>query len=341
MEKEYNKEKAYDVALGLISKDIREHSDYAITDIGGGRKGFKIAIADTSLKHEDYKSNVQEIANQIVANPDNIHSISIVSNNDIRRISAKANKGFNPRIPPNAMAVQSISKGNITAIDTLNAQIERLRKLDIEKNGSTDLQPLPKRYIETFKNEVERIPAGLRHLLNDELTPVSTNKAYTSAGYQPPNQEHYYNKTIPLVSVGDPNAIAGDDLVIKNSSETLGYNITDATIREVLQLMEGGRFSSAGEGQWDAERLLKAAEYANLPLEELFDTETQTTLLRATIKNEGVNGFPHKQMEDNNVAIVEEVKENLNTDKLPENYWRSMSACNEFACNWLLTEGAY
>ena len=167
------------------------------------------------------------------------------------------------------------------------------------------------------------------------MNPVGPNKAYTKAGYQPPIQENYYKKLRPLVSVGDPNAIGDDELTIRNSGEELGYDIDTATIREVLQLMENGHFSAAGDGQWDYSRLQKAAEDAGLPLETLFNSDTQKKLIDSTIKNQGREGFPHVELNEYDEALFGDVSKNLGEEKISSTYWRERAACSAAACKVL------
>ena len=236
------------------------------------------------------------------------------------------------------MLIQSLTNGNISALDAMQAQIERVRNAQIAQKGSTTIQPLPDSYIKLYKKEEERIPRGLSRYLTD-INPVGPNIAYTGAGYQPPNQEHYYKRIRPLVSVGNPNAIAGDDLVLKDSKDALGANITNASIRQVLAMMGNGHFSAAGEGQWDASRLQAAVEAAGLPLETKFNVSTQQKLLDVTIKNFGVAGFPHKVLDEDSISLIEEIKVNVNEETLPSNYWRSRAACNDKACAYMKQEG--
>ena len=106
-------------------------------------------------------------------------------------------------------------------------------------------------------------------------------------------------------------------------------------------MMENGHFSAAGDGQWDYDRLLQAATEAGIPLESKFNTSTQEKLLDATIKNHGAQGFPHKEIDEDGMALIEEIKVNLNEEKISSNYWRSMGACNDKACAWLKQEGYY
>ena len=330
-------EQAYAEARDLITQAIQKpDGDWAPVDMGNGVRGFKKFIANPNTKHR--KSRRQVIANELAGNPNLIHENVYIDDSGVEEFAGKIANGYNIPLPPAAMLIQSLTNGNISALDAMQAQIERVRNAQIAKKGSTTVQSLPDSYIKLYKKEEERIPRGLSRYLTD-INPVGPNIAYTGAGYQPPNQEHYYKRIRPLVSVGNPNAIAGDDLVLKDSTKALGANITNATIRQIFAMMANGHFSAAGEGQWDASRLQAAVEAAGLPLETKFNVSTQQKLLDVTIKNFGVAGFPHKVLDEDAVSLIEEIKVNVNEEKLPSNYWRSRAACNDKACAYMKQEG--
>ena len=332
---------AYTKARDLITKDIRDaDGDWSAVDIGNGLQGFKGFVANEKTKHSEVFLDHQKWGEELSANPGLIYTNTYVSDGDVEAFANKVNTGYTLELPQSTMLIQSLTRGKISAIDAMNAQVERVRNAEIAKTGSTNIQSLPQSYIKLYKKEEERIPEGLRRYLGD-INPVGPNIAYTKSGYQPPNQEHYYKRIRPLVSVGNPNAIAGDDLVIKDSNDVLKVNITNASVRQVLQMMENGHFSAAGDGQWDYDRLLQAATEAGIPLESKFNTSTQEKLLDATIKNHGAQGFPHKEIDGDGMALIEEIKVNLNEEKISSNYWRSMGACNDKACAWLKQEGYY
>tara|TARA_R100001082_G_scaffold48514_1_gene26072 strand:+ start:553 stop:3351 length:2799 start_codon:yes stop_codon:yes gene_type:complete len=338
-EKDMSHAEAYEYARDMIVKDIRlEDGPWSAVDAGNGKEGFKDYIAKTG--RDELVVNERQITKLLNDNPGAIYTTAVMPKATIVSMSAKSNSGYKPNIPQSAMHVQMMSNGHISPIDAIVGQVEYWRNEEIKAKGSTDIQPIPDSYIKIFRKEEERIPQGLRRYLGDH-NPVGPNRAYTGAGYQPPNQEHYYKRLRPLVSVGNPNAIAGDDLVIKDSVETYGFNIETATIRQVLQLMENGKFSAAGEGQWDYNRLQEATQEAGLPLETKFSVDTQNKLIDITLKTQGVAGFPHKEVDETSAALIEEVKVNLNQEELPDNYWRSMAACNAKACAWLTEAGYY
>ena len=333
-EKDMSHAQAYEYARDMITKEIRdEKGDYRAIDNEDGTESHFIAKANlerTVLGEKDEYINME----RDLLNSDAMYTKQYTSTAEIARISMAANRGLTPSLPESAMVATSVTRGRISPIDYLVAQTELARNNEIKLKGSTNIQSLPKTYVDSFQKEVERIPPSLRHYLND-MNPVGTNKAYTQSGYQPPIQEPYYAKLRPIVSVGDPNAIAGDDLVMTNSTDTLGYELTIATIREVLQLMENGKFSSAGEGQWDYDRLQTAASDAGIPLETLFNSDTQQKLIDSTIKNQGRQGFPHIELNPYDEALFGDVHKNLGEEKISSTYWRERAACSAAACKVL------
>ena len=338
-EQNMSHQKSYEYARDMITKEIRdEDGDYRAIDNEDGTQshfGVKANLDRSSIWTEDQYSIMQEE----LTNSNGMYTKLYISTPDLEYVSAAANKGKRPAIPKQAMLASSLTRGAISPIDFLKAQVQLARDKEIQAKGSSNIQPLPDSYIKLFEKEVERIPQGLRRYLGD-INPVGPNKAYTSSGYQPPNQEHYYKRVRPLVQIGDPNAIGDDDGTVLNSSNHLGYDVTNATLREVIMLMENGKFRTAGEGLWNAETLQEDAAAAGLPLETLFDPKTQQSLIDIRLKTKGVAGFPHIELEEDDSSLVEEVKTNLNEEKISSNYWRSKAACNAKACA-VLTEMGY
>ena len=332
--------KAYDDALSLITTHIETSSDFEVLDNLDGTRSFRGVSPDRDLKAKDVLIDFGQWGIELHENPSLIFSKRYVSN--IESFSAKVNRGVNLEIPQSAMMIQSLTRGRISAIDVLIAQNELARNEEIKRTGSTNIQPLRQDYIKLFKDEENKIDPGLRSLLGPEIH--RTTQAYVGSNYLPPNTRHIYDKVVPIVSVGDSNAIAGDDLEIKNSTEELGYNITDITIRDCLRLMENGKFSSVGTGQWDYDRLLKASELANISLDTRLSDNTQRRLINTTIKNSGIEGFPHANISEEDRATFNESLLHLNKEKIEDveqaigvGYWRSKLLVNSDAWNYLKT----
>ena len=333
-EKDMTHEQAYKYARDMITQEIRdEKGDYRAIDNEDGTEshfGVRANLEREPLWEENKYSKLTQELN----NTDGMYTKQYTPVSVISKFSTDVNRGGKPTFPTSAMLASSLTRGKISPIDYMVAQTELARNNEIRLKGSTNIQPLPKDYVNSFTKEVEKIPPALRRYLGD-MNPVGPNKAYTKAGYQPPIQENYYKKLRPLVSVGDPNAIGDDELTIRNSGEELGFDIDTATIREVLQLMENGHFSAAGDGQWDYSRLQKAAEDAGLPLETLFNSDTQKKLIDSTIKNQGREGFPHVELNEYDEALFGDVHKNLGEEKISSTYWRERAACSAAACKVL------
>ena len=80
--------------------------------------------------------------------------------------------------------------------------------------------------------------------------------------------------------------------------------------------MENGKFSSVGTGQWDYDRLLKASELANISLDTRLSDNIQRRLLNTTIKNSGIEGFPHANISEEDRSTFNESLLHLNKEKL-------------------------
>lgn len=332
--------KAYDDAKSLITDYIETNSDFEVIDNLDGTRSFRGVSPDRDLKAKDVLVDFGQWGIELSDNPDLIFSKRYVSN--IESFSAKVNRGVNIEIPQSAMMIQSLTRGKISAIDVMVAQNELARNEEIKRKGSTNIQPLRKDYIQLYRNEENKIHPNLRSLLGPEIH--KTTQAYVGSNYLPPNTRHIYDKIAPIVSVGSPNAIAGDDLKLKDSTEELGYNITDITIRESLRLMENGKFSSVGTGQWDYDRLLKASELANISLDTRLSDNIQRRLLNTTIKNSGIEGFPHANISEEDRSTFNESLLHLNKEKVEDveqaigiGYWRSKLVVNSDAWNYLKT----
>jgi len=333
-EKDMTHEQAYKYARDIITQEIRDKDgDYRAIDNEDGTEshfGVRANLERELLWEEDkYTKLTEELSNS-----ENLYNKQYTSTPVLSKFSSDINRGRKPNFPNSAMLASQLTRGAVSPIDYMQAQIEVARNKEIELKGSTNIQPLPKEYVNSFTKEVEKIPPALRRYLGD-INPVGPNKAYTKSGYQPPIQENYYSKIRPLVSIGDTNAIGDDELTIRNSGEELGFDIDTATIREVLQLMENGHFSAAGDGQWDYSRLQKAAEDAGLPLETIFNSNTQEKLLNSTIKNQGREGFPHVELNEYDEALFGDVSKNLGEEKISSTYWRERASCSAAACKVL------
>ena len=332
-------EASYEYARDMITKEIQLANDdkgnYRTVDAGDGTNYFYIGRANLNTKVIELTTD--KIA-QDIQNPNIIYDKLFMDSGALARISERANRGDRVELPVMAMKISAMSKGRISPVNFMKAQVELARNNEITKKGSSNIQPLPESWVKSFEKEVERIPPVLRHYLNDENY-VGTNKAYTKSGYQPPIQEPYYKKLRPLVTIEDADGVAGDDLEVKNSKKSLGYTISKATIRQVLQLMENGHFSSAGIGQWDAARLEKAAGDAGMLLDSQFNELNQKKLIDSTIKYQGREGFPHVELQAYDEALFGDVHKNLGEEKISSTFWRERAACSRRACEILQEMG--
>ena len=330
-ERNMSRSDSYEYARDLITKDIRDpEGKFRAIDNGDGTESFWISKADTSRK--PFPVTTEKMGEELFSSGNSsMYTKQYISIPEIAKYSATINKGKRLPLLQQALTAQGVSRGEVDPIKFIQAQTQLAIDTEVREKGSSSIQPIPDWYVKLHTKEIERIPTGLRRYLND-MNPVGPNKAYTKAGYQPPIQEPYYAKLRPLVSTGDPNSISIDGSSIVNSGEHLRYDLTIGTIREILQLMEGGEFITAGEGQWTAESLREITEASGKGFERTFDAKTQQELLDLTVKLKGRAGFPHIEFNEDDGALIDEVTSNLSEERLTPNYWRSRAACNTKAC---------
>ena len=177
-------------------------------------------------------------------------------------------------------------------------------------------------------------PLATRLLNTYNLADV--NKAYVRSGYQPPNQNHYYNKIYPMVETGDYNNVMNAEGQIVNSNSTIKASISNASIRQVLQIMENGWITHAGNALFDYESLKAAVEGSGIGWEAKFNADNQRKLTNWKFKNNGLASFGHVEPDEYNIEVADSVNQNLNTDKIDgRTFYRSMGACNTEACSFM------
>ena len=337
-ERNMNRSDSYEYARDLITKDIRDkEGKFRAIDNGDGTESFWISKANTDRK--PFPVITEQMGQELYSSGNStMYTKQYIPIAEIATYSASLNKGKRLPLLQQSLIAQGVSRGEIDPIKFIQAQTQLAIDTETREKGSSNIQPIPDWYVKLHTKEIERIPPKLRRYLGD-INPVGPNKAYTQSGYQPPIQEPYYAKIRPLVSTGDPNSISVDGSSIVNSGEQLQYDITIATIREVLQLMENGKFITAGEGQWNAESLREIAEASGKGLERTFDSKTQQELLDLTIKLKGRDGFPHLEFDEDDGALIDEVTTNLGEEKISSNYWRSRSSCSAKACEQMKKMG--
>ena len=275
----------------------------------------------------------KQIGRELSENPNLIYTKNYF---DPSEIAEKANKGIYREPHKTAMLMQSLSKGKLDAVDIMQAQLQLKRNQEEAEFGTASTPLLPDAYIKRYKKEIEKVGPLAQQLLTS-INQADVNKAYVSSGIQPVNQDSYYNKANNIIENGDPNSIMNSfDGVVSNSFKSLKYNITEVSISEVLQLMQNGHFSRAGNALFDYDALKETATESGLGFDAKFSEANQKKLQNVRFKKYGLSGFTHIEFNEDQIQTGESVHQNLNSETIePVTYFRSPAACNIEACEWL------
>ena len=166
---------SYIYARDLITRDIETggKDGYYKKTHKKGVPEFRGALAK---KQDVIEINREEIATELVENPNLIYSKRYIDPVDLRILSAKANKGLWPEMNGKAMLIQSITKGKVSAVDVLQAQLQGIINEEKAISGASTTQLLPKSYVEKYKKTNAIISPFAQHLL-ESYNLVDINKA--------------------------------------------------------------------------------------------------------------------------------------------------------------------
>ena len=168
-------EASYEYARDMIAEDIKTggKDGYYKKVSKNGRHEFAGALAK---KQDVIEVNRDQIYEELTENPDLIHSKKYIDNTEHRTLSAKANRGVWPEMHGTAMLIQSITKGKVSAVDVLQAQLQQLINEETQAGGASTTKLLPKSYVEKYKQTNEIIsPFAMQLLESYELCDI--NKA--------------------------------------------------------------------------------------------------------------------------------------------------------------------
>ena len=168
-------EASYEYARDMIAEDIKTggKDGYYKKVSKNGRHEFAGALAK---KQDVIEVNRDQIYEELTENPDLIHSKKYIDNTELRTLSAKANRGVWPEMHGTAMLIQSITKGKVSAVDVLQAQLQQLINEETQAGGASTTKLLPKSYVEKYKQTNEIIsPFAMQLLESYELCDI--NKA--------------------------------------------------------------------------------------------------------------------------------------------------------------------
>ena len=157
-------EAAYEYARDMIAQDIKTGGkDGYYTKVSkNGRHEFKGALAK---KQDVIEVNRDQMYEELTENPDLIMSKKYIDNTELRTLSAKANRGVWPEMHGTAMLIQSITKGKVSAIDVVQAQLQQLINEETQAGGASTTKLLPESYVEKYKQTNEIISPFAMQLL--------------------------------------------------------------------------------------------------------------------------------------------------------------------------------
>ena len=328
-----NHEQAYNYALQEIGKDIGSpqsppRDPYYEVITKRGVKSFKGALPKPMPRIE---IDPVEIGKELHTNPGLIYSKDYF---DASEIAEMANQGVYKSIHPTALAIQSLTRGRINAVDAMQAQLQLQRDEETKEFGAPKTPLLPDAYIKRYKTESNKI-GPLAQALLGSYNVVDVSKAYVSSGYQPPNQDSYYSKVNKIIETGDPNNIVTPEGKSGKSLNVLKYNVTDRTIGEVLKLMGNGHILNAGNAQFDSARLTEAVTLSGIGMGSKFSWSNQKKLQNVLFKKHGLKAFPHIEQDEYNLAIGDNVHQAVNNEKITPDYFRSYASCSDDACKFM------
>ena len=168
-------EASYEYARNMIAEDIKtggKDGYYKKVSVNG-RHEFAGALAK---KQDVIELNRAQLGTELTENSDLIYSKKYIDNTELRTISSKANKGLWPEMHGTAMLIQKETKGKVSAVDVMQAQLQQLINEETQAGGASTTQLLPDSYVKKYKEVNDHISPFAMHLLESyELCDI--NKA--------------------------------------------------------------------------------------------------------------------------------------------------------------------
>ena len=109
---------------------------------------------------KDFKTidiNREQIGAELHKNPDLIYSKSYIEPAELREISALAHKGIYRPVHNTGLLIQSLTRGRVSAVDVMQAQLQMIRDREIAETGASSTQLLPRSYVTRFDKESKKI----------------------------------------------------------------------------------------------------------------------------------------------------------------------------------------
>ena len=274
---------AYDKTLSYITGTVMDEKGLFQPKYNEATRNMEFSGFSPTVSKSDMILNTEQldIADELIKNPNLISSQSYISETALSTKAAQLQSGKYKPLLPRSVFIQHETKNGIDALDAEIAQIE-FYNAKRKAEGKPLIPPYPKEYVNRVRAAYGGISPKAQRLLN-KYDYSQVNRAAMESGMNPIYDRPQLEKARELLSTNEDwnKTEAG------NSTDTLGYGLTQLTVRELLVLQRAGKVTAAGRYGLDSESILTVADEAGVDLDDYFDADTQNKLLDATFKLRG------------------------------------------------------
>ena len=335
-------EAALEHSLSYVKEKIFRSDDFKPTyDTVTGQYGFPIGQIKLGADHLEMDHDALGI--KVQTDRSAIYNEPLMSAQALRVKSENLNKGIQQDLLPRSTFIESASRGTITALETEQAQIEYINQ-KLKAEGKPTIRPYPEWYIKQVKATYDRVNTDVLRLLN-KYDYCKINQAACTSGSNPIYTRPAFEKSRNIVrgtlgthERGDFNAT--DTKSSTERSDLKNIHLTNASIAEITTLQERGLLITAGRYQFNAEELIQAAELANIPLNTIFDADTQNKLFDAYFKVNGPTMINTMESEED-AFLLKDLHESVTTDKMSDLRFNSPRTLSVAAYKELKRRGYY
>ena len=283
--------------------------------------------------------NLDEGIPELKENRSLIYNRAYINEEELSRKSAALHKGQNRDLLPRAVYISSNLNGGIKALEAEMAQIEYYN-IQAKAEGRPLIQQYPKWYVKKVESAYKLINNPAVERLLDTYEYCNVNKAACGSAkmpiYQKPVQEKARNLSNPDNSVKAYTAV--DDGF---SDKKLGVNITNASVAQIVGMIQNGHVTVAGRYKFTEEALLEAVELVpGVSVHDKFTPDIQDKLYDAYFKKNGT-AIASPELEDKDRLLLESSQRVENDEKLGELSMHEPALLNPKAYDILYAGGRY
>ena len=335
-------EAALEHALSYAKEQIFKTDDFKPTfDEVTGQWGFP--IGKIRVGAQELEMDYEALAAKVQKDRSAIYNESLMSPNALRIKSENLNKGIQQELLPRSVFIESASAGTVKALETEMAQIEHLNK-KLKAESKPLIRQYPDWYVKKVEDTYKRVNTDVLRLLNkydyckvnQAACASGTNPVYTRPAFE--KSRNIIRGTLGTHERGDFNATEGKSSTER--SDLKNIHLTNASIAEITTLQERGLLQTAGRYQFNLEELLQAAELAKIPLNTVFDADTQNKLFDAYFKVNGPTMINTMESEED-AFLLKDLHESVTTDKLSDLKFNSPRTLSVAAYKELKRRGYY